>query len=221
MNVAGVIINKVLPEKYDQTKDYMSRAMERWGVPLLGCVPDRPYLGHPALADLERLFKSEMVSGSKHRFRHYTVTDISVVATSLTRFLTNLREKPSRSLYLCHATREDIVLGFLLEYQRRKRVGGTPFEAALIICGRKEQYQITRELRDMIEADDEDVPILLSPLTTHHTMEAIHSFTPKLNVHDKGRVLAAVDHYEQYIDFDLLLSRTGHPLSSKRTAATV
>lgn len=219
VNVAGVIINKVLPDKYEQTKDYMTRALERWGIPLLGCVPDRPYLGHPALADLERLLKNKMISGEKHRFRHYTVNEISLVTTSLTRFLANLREKPSRSLYLCHATREDIVLGLLAEYQRRKRASSSeqPFEAALIICGREDRYTLSNELMDMINYH-EDVPILVSPFTTHHTMELIHSFTPKLNVHDEGRTLAAMEHYEKYINYDLLLSRTGNAMSSERTA---
>jgi len=217
VNVAGVIVNKVMNDKYEQTKDYLGRALEKWGIPLLGCVPDRPYLGHPALADLETLFKTKLISGVKHRFRHYTVPDITLVTTSLTRFLTNLRERPSRSLYLCHATREDIVIGFLAEYQRRKRAGGPPFESALIICGREDRYQISREIRELIEVHEEDIPIMLSPEATHITMEHIQRFTPKLNVHDKGRVIAACDHYEKYIDYDLLLSRTGNSLVSTRT----
>jgi dethiobiotin synthetase len=209
VDVAGVIINKVLPDKYDQTKDYMTRALKQhWDIPLLGCIPDKPYLGCPALADLERLFKTKMISGEAKRFQHYTVTDINLVTTSLTRFLSNLRQKPTRTLYICHVTRDDIILGFLGEYQRRKDFK-EPFEAALVICGREEKYNLTNELRDMIDYQDEDVPILCSPYATHHTMEMIHSYTPKLNIHDTGRVDAAVYHYEQYIDFDLLLSQTG------------
>lgn len=46
VRLAGVILNKVRLDKYEQTKDYMSRAlMQQWGVPLLGCIPDRPFLG--------------------------------------------------------------------------------------------------------------------------------------------------------------------------------
>jgi BioD-like phosphotransacetylase family protein len=214
VKLAGVIINKVRPDKYEQTKDYLSRALKRWNVPLLGCVPDRPYLGHPALMDLERIFKSEMISGSQHRFRHYTVNDISVATTSLTVFLFGLREKPARTLYLCHATREDIVLGFLGEYSRCKR-SGIPFEAALIICGQRDKFEITAELKELIDVHQEDVPILLSPFTTHHSMELIHNYTPKLNINDLSRVVAACNHYEQYIDYDLLLKQTGNMLVSK------
>ena len=216
VSVAGVIINKVIPSKYEQTKDYMERAMEKhWNLPLLGCIPDRPYLGCPALMDLERLFKTQMISGEAKRFQHYTVTDINLVTTSLTRFLTNLREKPTRTLYLCHVTRDDIILGFLGEYQRRKDLN-QPFEAALIICGRNNKYSLQDELKDMIVYHGQDAPILTSPYTTHHTMEMIHKFTPKLNIHDAGRVDAAVKHYEQYIDFDALLSRTGNLLVSQK-----
>ena len=43
VRIAGVIINKVIPEKYEQTKHYLAKAMmQTWEIPLLGCIPDRP-----------------------------------------------------------------------------------------------------------------------------------------------------------------------------------
>jgi len=42
--IRGVIVNKVLPDKVEQTRDYFGRALKRWDVPLLGVVPDGPYL---------------------------------------------------------------------------------------------------------------------------------------------------------------------------------
>lgn len=38
-------------------------------------------------------------------------------------------------------------------------------------------------------------------------MQMIHHFTPKLNIDDKNRVRTAVEHYEPYIDMDLLIER--------------
>ena len=145
VRIAGVVINKVIPEKYEQTKHYIRKAMlQTWGIPLLGCIPDRPFLGCPALFDLENLFDTKLISGSEHRFRHFNVNDINVVTTSLTRFLENLREKPARTLYICHITRDDLIVGFLGEYQRaRKSSNDRPFEAALIVCGRKEKYNLS------------------------------------------------------------------------------
>ena len=190
VNIAGIIVNKVKLDKYEQTKHYMSRAfMDMWGVPLLGVIPDRPYLGCPALADLERLFKTEMVSGRCHRFRHYKISDLNLVTTSLSRFLENMREKPSRTLYICHVTRDDIILGFLGEYARRRR-HGEPFEAALLVSGREGKYDVSPEVMDMItDATLSDVPVLIARHTTHTAMELITNMTPKLNIDDAGTYL--------------------------------
>lgn len=206
--IAGVVINKVLPDKYEQTKHYMAKALnDQWGVPLLGCVPDRPFLGCPALADLERLFKSELVCGFDHRYRHYNVKDMNLITTSLTRFLENIRTKHPRTLYICHVTRDDIILGFMAEYQRNRREEERPFEAALLVCGRKGKYQMAEEVKDMFEGLD-GAPVLVVEYSTHEAMKLIHDYTPKLNIDDKNRVRKAVEHYEPYIDFEELLRRT-------------
>mmetsp|Transcript_28292 Transcript_28292/g.60301 ORF Transcript_28292/g.60301 Transcript_28292/m.60301 type:complete len:413 (-) Transcript_28292:203-1441(-) len=205
--IAGVVINKVFPDKYEQTKNYMSKAlMDNWNIPLLGCIPDRPFLGCPALADLERLFHTELVCGNAHRYRHYSVKDMNLITTSLTRFLENIRSKLPRTLYICHVTRDDIILGFMAEYQRNRREEERPFEAALLVCGRKDKYQMANEVRDMFEGL-EGAPVMVVGYSTHQAMQMIHDYTPKLNIDDKNRVGKAVEHYEPYIDFDLLLDR--------------
>jgi BioD-like phosphotransacetylase family protein len=186
----------------------MTKAMMKtWGIPLLGCVPDRSFLGCPALADLENLFQTELVCGKEHRFRHYSVDSINVVTTNLTRFLENLREKPKRTLYLCHVTRDDLIVGFMGEHQRRKAQGDTSFESALLICGRKGKYQLSQEVGDML-AGLSGAPVMVLETTTHEATSKIGKFTPKLNIDDTNRVGVAVDHYEPYIDFDELLRRT-------------
>jgi len=66
VNIAGVVVNKIDPEKYEQTRQYLTKAIEHHigeEVPILGCVPDRPYLGCPALADIESQFGTTLLSG--------------------------------------------------------------------------------------------------------------------------------------------------------------
>jgi dethiobiotin synthetase len=252
VRIAGVIINKVIPDKYESTKvqydicaffeslntrlaltsppvflvlqHYMGKAMmQAWGVPLLGCIPDRAFLGMPALADLENLFKSKLVSGKEHRFRHYNTSDINVVTTSLTRFLENLREKPPRyvcaivvsdfrsahiddlvvpqllifahrTLYICHVTRDDLIVGFLGEYQRRRdNKTEAPFEAALVVCGRKGKYQLSHEVEGMLNNGTVSAPVMCVGYSTHDAMSMIHRFTPKLNIDDTNRVAVATE----------------------------
>jgi BioD-like phosphotransacetylase family protein len=204
--IAGVVINKVQVDKYDQTKYYLEKAlMDNWGIPLLGCVPDRPFLGCPALSDLVRLFGGSFLSGKAHALWHYTVADLNLVATSLSVFLESRRSQPSRTLYVCHASRNDILLGFLAEHQRRRH-RGEQLDAALVIC---EGSMLDPHVVDILELDG-DPPIVVVPQSTNEVMEKIHSFTPKLHADDTSRVAAAVEHYEPYIDFDLLLQQTGN-----------
>mmetsp|Transcript_12757 Transcript_12757/g.24257 ORF Transcript_12757/g.24257 Transcript_12757/m.24257 type:complete len:507 (-) Transcript_12757:91-1611(-) len=221
VRIAGVIINKVRPDKYEQTKHYMRKAMmQSWGVPLLGCVPDKSFLGFCALADMENLFKTTLLCGQEHRFRHYNTNDINVVTTSLTRFLENLRQKPGRTLYICHVTRDDLIVGFLGEYQRRREKTEEPFEAALVICGRKDKYQVSHEVLDMIKASS-GPPVMMVDHSSHDVTKAIHGYTPKLNIHDAHRVDAAIQHYEPYIDFNELARRTRSSNSSFNDPSTI
>jgi BioD-like phosphotransacetylase family protein len=208
VRIAGVILNKVLPDKLEQTAKYMQKAMmQSWGVPLLACIPDQPYLGCPALADLENLFNAKLITGEQYRYRHYSTSHINIVSTSLTRFLENLRHKPRRTLYICHVTRDDLIVGFLGEVQRHREVNGEPFEAALLICGRKGKYQLSPEINDMLRTLH-GAPVMIVEYSTFDAMERIHKLTPKLNIDDTERVKAAIAHYEPYIDFDELIRRT-------------
>jgi BioD-like phosphotransacetylase family protein len=222
VEICGVIVNKVHPEKLEQTRTYIQKAIHmHWGpdVPLLGCIPDRPFLGCPALSDLERLFGTTLLTGTQHRLRHYEVQDLNLVATSLQVFLKMLKTNASRTLYVCHASRNDILLGFLMDHPLRRRHQTHCPEAALIVTG-ADEYPLSEQVLDIIRGmNDSDTapPVLLAPHNTNKVMEMLHSYTPKLNFEDAHRAHTAVDHYEPYIDFDLLLERTGHTVPRAET----
>ncbi|KAL7515967.1 hypothetical protein ACHAWX_001030 [Stephanocyclus meneghinianus] len=234
VNIAGVVINKVQPDKYEQTRTYLAKAIQSmWrgpngepAPPILGVVPDRPYLGCPALADVESTFDSVLLSGSDHRYRHYDVGSnvqgrsigMSMVTTDLAAFLRTLQRQHegARTLFICHSSRDDVILGFLGEYRRRVR-RGMPFQSALVICtggddglGDIQEEELSPEVCEMImDAGPAGPPILVA--AGHSPAEAaklIRTMTPKFNANDERRVSRATEHYEPYIDFDLLLERT-------------
>ncbi|KAL3919832.1 MAG: hypothetical protein SGILL_003552 [Bacillariaceae sp.] len=212
VDVVGVIINKLHAGKVEQTREYITKALNlHWGdVPLVGCIPDRPFLGCPALADFESLFHTELLTGRQHLLRHYRVPDLNLVATSLQVFLRDMRNNPSRNLYVCHASRNDILLGFLLEAER---IGSTnENESALIVTG-TDEHPLSDQVLDIVHAmKDEDTapPVMIVPHSTNFVMDSITKYTPKLNYEDSHRASTAVLHYEPFIDFDMLLQRSGH-----------
>ena len=122
--IRGVIINKVQPDKLDMVRDYLGRLLEqRWGVPLLGVVPDLPFLSKATLANYEQLLGAELIAGERYRSLHYGADNVQLVTTGLRRFLrkaqsTQAEENWKRPLYVTHCTRDDIVLGYLAHHQR-------------------------------------------------------------------------------------------------------
>jgi hypothetical protein len=236
VNIAGVVINKVQPDKYDQTREYLTKAIEMmWtgpngepAPPILGVVPDRPYLGCPALADVESTFDTVLLSGSDYRYRHYDVGSnvqgrsigMSMITTDLAAFLRTMQrqEGDARTMFICHVTRDDVILGFLGEYRRRTR-RGILFQHALVICTggddgmgdiSETDVKLSPEVCDMIrDAGPAGPPVLLaSGYSPANAAKQIRTMTPKFNANDGRRVTRATEHYEPYIDFDLLLERT-------------
>lgn len=105
-------------------------------------------------------------------------------------------------------------------FQRHREKSEHPFEAALIVCGRKGKYQLSPEVMDMLTSL-QGAPVMVVGVSTHDAMSKIHRYTPKLNIHDTNRVGVAVDHYEPYIDFDELLRRTQASNSSSNEPGSI
>ena len=53
VRIAGVILNRVLPDKREMITTYMTRALSRWNIPLIGCIPYDSFLSEPSMKDFE------------------------------------------------------------------------------------------------------------------------------------------------------------------------
>jgi len=81
------------------------------------------------------------------------------------------------------------------------------FDTAMIVTGCVEHPISTQVLEIVTNLPDSAPPVLLAHKPTDQVMQGLYSYTPKLNAEDGNRVDKAVQHYEPYIDFDLLLER--------------
>ena len=70
--------------------------------------------------------------------------------------------------------------------------------------------ELSPEVCDMIrDAGPSGPPVLLAAgYSPADAAKTIRTMTPKFNANDERRVTRATEHYEPYIDFDLLLERT-------------
>ena len=206
--------------------DYVGRALrDRWGCPLLGVVPDLPFLGKATLDNYEKLLEAEFISGQRHRDLHYGVSDLACVTTAVRRFLrkANYREterKDMRPLFITHCTRDDVLLAFLAYYKRSTRgldvehITESDWLGAMVLCtGECEitdpafQNEDNTSLPYLMEiARAYDAPIMVTKMGTVEATNDMANFTAKMHIGDRERIKAAIDHYQPHIDFDALLA---------------
>ncbi|MBF0533138.1 MAG: AAA family ATPase, partial [Candidatus Omnitrophica bacterium] len=76
VEVIGVIINKVLPDKYDKVKNFLEKGLSRKGIRLLGVIPHQPLLSAPRMEQIAEKLGLDVLCGKinlRNRVKHVIV----------------------------------------------------------------------------------------------------------------------------------------------------
>ncbi|MBX9923319.1 MAG: AAA family ATPase [Rhabdochlamydiaceae bacterium] len=195
--VAGVILNRVKPEKKDKISLYMKKALERWNVPLLGCIPIDSILGNPSIYDLKSLLGGTFLSGEQYQLRHFT--QIRLAAASAAIFRESIEP---HQLIITPAHREEIILTILAKYWELQSLQkDVDLGFGLILTGQLAPRNFVIE-----ELQRAKIPALHIPLHSDEILDRIGSFTAKIQKEDEEKIQEAISLVEQNIDFPLLLN---------------
>lgn len=193
VKVRGVILNRVLDDKRQMLLDYFPIALRKWGVPLIGAIPFSDFLNQPTIQDFANLFKTKLLSGHNHRFRHFQHTRL--VADSVQSYQSDMI---ANELVITPASREDIILANIEKHVKAARSGQTDFAGGMILTGyHQPNGDIIERLQEL------DIPMLYVPLCSYDAMKMITSFTSKIRTEDVPKVEKAISLVEEHIDFDL------------------
>lgn len=196
VRVAGVILNRILPAKREMILQYMTKALARWKVPLLGAIPYDPFLSIPTMQDFEFLFQTSLLSGEESRLAHFP--QIRLIATSVEIYQSEII--PSQ-LIVTPATREEIILTTLSRYWDTQIAHpDEQLKIGMILTGRTPP---TPHIIEQIQKAA--IPMLYVPLSSFSAMKMIHNHTAKIRQEDTEKIEEAIDVVESHLDFDLLL----------------
>jgi len=196
VKVAGVILNRVLEDKRSMIQEYMTKALKRWNIPLLGCIPFDSLLSQPTMKDFQQLFQVELLAGPEYCLRHFE--HIRLVASSPETYRTFTT--PSQ-LIITPADREDIILATLTRYWDLKIAHPEDnVEIGVLLTGKNPPKQA---LIDQIRKAH--IPMLYAPVSSFAALKMINSYTAKIRLEDTAKVQEAIKIVEDYIDFDSLL----------------
>lgn len=197
VKVAGVVLNRVLPEKREMIEEFMPKALQKWGVPLLGSIPYDPFLSMPTMKDFELLFETELLTGEKFRFRHFD--EIRLVATSVELYRPLIHPN---LLIITPAAREDIILA-TLAYVLELKISHPHDElvVGIVLTGKDPpKKEIVEEIRKL------GLPMLYTPIASFAAMKKLNAYTGKIREEDTAKIEEAIQVVERHLDFDRLIA---------------
>lgn len=201
VELAGVIVNKILLNKYESISELLRKAFARKGIPVLGTIPYQKSLTEPTMEQIYGEVGGTLLCGERclpRRVRH-----IIVGAMEPRHALGYFRDG---ALIITPGDREDLIFtgmsAHMLGVVPDRNGGGVePVRlAGFILTGGLMPHRITIELLDRA-----DLPVIAVDHSTYETASKVHDLTVKLLPTDDEKIKLATELVEEYVDVDALL----------------
>jgi BioD-like phosphotransacetylase family protein len=205
VQVAGVILNKVLPAKLDSVREYAGRALRGLGVPLLGVIPKEESLTEPAFSQVVEEVGGRWVHGEEHGRRRIKGVVIGTMSSSnVARCL-----KPG-SLLVVPGDRGGLIWAAL---RHAARPAGRADLAGIIFCDGSAPDAGTMEL-----LEKSNVPAAASSKDAFGVAVAMRSLTVKTDSSDEDKISTIQKMVAKHVDVAAVarLARNGVNNSGRR-----
>lgn len=195
VEILGVILNKVLPSRFEQVQDFARRGLSRLGIELLGVVPAEPVLARPTLDQISRTINGEFINGSSEGRRGVERVIIGAMNSSHV-----MEYFAPGTLVITPGDREDVILAALstssLADQHNKALAG------LVLSGDLFPHQ---SVVDLIKRSH--VPTIGSCLDSYSIASKIHSMTVKTLPGDRKKIERIQALIGEHVEVDRLLAK--------------
>lgn len=188
VRLIGVIINKVLPDKYNKINKLVRLGLERQGVKVLGVVPYKKMLSIPSIKQIREEIDAGILWGEK--YLDNLADNIIVAAMEPFDVLNYLKD---RVLVITPGDREDVIMTILSSHL----VGGKKdFDiVGIILSGgivpHKEVMRIMKKT---------NIPVLFSKEDTYRVAARVHDRIIKIRPEDEEKIKMVVEMTKEYID---------------------
>jgi hypothetical protein len=190
VKVLGVIINKVLPAKFEKINSLVRKGLERKGISVLGVIPYNPMLSRPTIEQILEETDFELLCG-----RDYLERFISQVIVGAMEPHDAIKYIVNDSLMITPGDREDMImtaLGCFREGDEKKlKVSG------VVLSG-----GITPDAPIMNLLSKAQVPVLLSKSDTYYVATTVHDLTVKIRSRDTDKINAVIKLIKDNVDLD-------------------
>lgn len=195
VRVLGVIVNKVLPEKFEKINRLIRKGLARKGIEVLGVIPYTPMMSCPTVEQILEETDFEVLCG-----KEYLEQYISRIIIGAMEPQDALEYITDDSLLITPGDRQDMILTAL----GASRQGN---DKKLKICGMVLSCGIIPSKQVMEQLQKSQIPVLLSHSDTYIVSSTIHDLTVKIRPRDAAKINTAINLVKEHVDMDKILSR--------------
>ena len=182
VEIIGVIVNKVMPDKVEYVAEFVRRGLKRKGLELLGVIPHQRILSIPSVGVIQDALDAELLNRSQQI--NNLVDDVVVGAMGVQNAV---RFFKSGVLLITPGDREDLVIaaagtqrpplslaGIILTGNLRPNAGllkviqGMPFP---VLLAREDSYQVASKVHDLIvkiqPSETEKIAVVRNMIAQH------------------------------------------------------
>jgi BioD-like phosphotransacetylase family protein len=191
VEIIGVIINKVIPEKIDYVMEFARRGLKRKGLELLGVIPHQSILSSPSLNLIRDELEAEVLNSEQQL--HNLVDDVVVGAMGVNNAMRFFKRGV---LLITPGDREDIILAA----GANAGPEGSPQLAGIVLTGQlRPNESVMRVIRGM------PFPVLLAQNDSYEVASRVHDLTVKTRPDDAEKISVIRDLIAQYVDVNKIL----------------
>lgn len=203
VKLIGVIVNKVIEDKYEKINKIVRLGFERKGIDVLGVIPYSAHLSSPTIRQLLEDIDGKLLCGDKGLDQ--SVSKILVGAmpphTALDYFHGN-------ELLITPGNREDLILaamsGCVLGVSKAYCVKGL-----ILTGGIMPNKTILRLIKRV------DIPIILVNTNTYETAQKLNNLIVKIRPEDTKKIREATSLIKKHVDIEKIIERVKSTLKVK------
>jgi len=190
-DVKAILVNKIIPEKREQTLEYLNKAFQSEGIKVIGGFNYQPILANPTLRRIANVLGIKLFANEKESQR--IVHNIQIGAASAQRVAELLRDS---SLVIVNSSRDELLVTIANLYQIPKYHDKI---AGIIIPGVGQVSHITQKI-----IENSGIPYMRAGRTSSTVFEILKDDVSKLTAEDTHKLHLITDLAEKRFNFDAI-----------------
>jgi dethiobiotin synthetase len=189
LEVLGVVLNKVIPEKKEMITEYFQKALIKHSVPFLGALPYDMLLAKPSFNDLKLVLDTNMIMGEPMGLKH--VEGMHIVASN-----SQIPELKPYDLLIVSASREGLIHSLLYQALEMK------IPLGFILTQDEPSTWLLKELQKSPHF------VLTTKKTSEDVLIELSNYHAKIQSHDGEKIAEAIQLVQKHVHLDKLFEKS-------------